>query len=494
MNKLFFERISNYLYTIVLTLIIFIGWYLRIRLFMLNPGLHHDEANLALNMIEYSYSEFFMPLERNQVCPPFFLIISKLIYNFVNFNYSARFSDMLLRVLPMLSGLAVLPFFAYLLSKLFKNKLLTLAGTLFLALNDSTVYYSCVFKQYSSEILVSLVLIFLAYNINFKDEKFFSNLVIFFIMGLSALLSFSSYFILTGIFLYLLYLYFKLNNRKQILSYIVAMCVPAFLIGLSIIIPFYTQSSKFMNEYWTGEFGLNFAEFIGVFFYNFLPESETKIFYAAVAVVISCGIMLKENLRLFFIIALPLILTFFVSYFGFYPAEMRLLLFIYPALIIIFLYIFSFIKILKNNFVNLFSCILIFIYLGFFIYNPPSTESFILKPDVARDVWEYFEKNYDNKTLVIFAGSKNSQIYYNKFFAINKYPYVFSDDTNWFEMYQNIPPGMYYIISDFSKSYNFYLKRKLLADTDILEYKIFISPWIRSKNKYGWYMKFIKSY
>ena len=108
--------------------------------------MHHDEANLALNMMGHSYLGFFIPLDRNQVCPPFFLIFSKLIYNLVKFNYNAEFSDMLLKFFPLVSGITTLFLFPVLLNSIFANKLLNILGTLFLALNKVAIFYSCVFN------------------------------------------------------------------------------------------------------------------------------------------------------------------------------------------------------------------------------------------------------------------------------------------------------------------------------------------------------------
>ena len=468
-----------------------LGFYLRIKLFLLNPGIHHDEANLALNMIEHSYFDLFKPLDRNQVCPPFFLIVSKFIYNLVNFNYCARFSDMLLKVFPLISGLAVVPLFTLFLDSIFHNKSLNILGTMFLALNKYAVYYSCVFKQYSLEMLVALVLMLIIYNIDLKNEKQKTNTIIFFLIGFVPLLSISSYFILAGVVFYLAYLYLK-TREKIYVEFILLVSLPALLLVFLIYYPAYALSRIAMYKYWTAELGLNFPQFIGAFFYKVFHKFKFNFLFLPITAVISMGIIIKNNLKLFFIMVFPFILTYLAGYFSFYLAEIRLLLFIFPILIVILLYLFSLVKFLNNGFATLIVCCFISLYLIIFINKSPSPDTFILKPDMAREVWEYFSATYDNSTPVIFAGSKNSQNYYNKFFVVKKSGYVFSDDINWSELYNAIPSGTYYIVSDLSKSYNLLLKKKLLADTKIIQYKFFISPWIKSKNKYGWYMKFTK--
>ncbi len=491
MSRVIINKASNIVYIVILFFVIMLGFYLRIKLFLLNPGIHHDEANLALNMIEHSYFDLFKPLDRNQVCPPFFLIVSKFIYNLVNFNYCARFSDMLLKVFPLISGLAVVPLFTLFLDSIFHNKSLNILGTMFLALNKYAVYYSCVFKQYSLEMLVALVLMLIIYNIDLKNEKQKTNTIIFFLIGFVPLLSISSYFILAGVVFYLAYLYLK-TREKIYVEFILLVSLPALLLVFLIYYPAYALSRIAMYKYWTAELGLNFPQFIGAFFYKVFHKFKFNFLFLPITAVISMGIIIKNNLKLFFIMVFPFILTYLAGYFSFYPAEIRLLLFIFPILIVILLYLFSLVKFLNNGFATLIVCCFISLYLIIFINKSPSPDIFILKPDMAREVWEYFSATYDNSTPVIFAGSKNSQNYYNKFFVVKKSGYVFSDDINWSELYNAIPSGTYYIVSDLSKSYNLLLKKKLLADTKIIQYKFFISPWIKSKNKYGWYMKFTK--
>lgn len=452
--------------------------------------MHHDEANLALNMMGHSYLGFFIPLDRNQVCPPFFLIFSKLIYNLVKFNYNAEFSDMLLKFFPLVSGITTLFLFPVLLNSIFANKLLNILGTLFLALNKVAIFYSCVFKQYSFEMLLAVILMNIVYNLKFNNENFYRNILIFLIIGFCPLFSYSSCFIIAGISFYLVYLFFTLK-KKEFLIYLSVMCIPLFFILLIVALPLYINTKSYMNAYWNKEFGLHFAEYIKIFFSQIFSESNFNFLYFGVAFVVFCAVMLKKNIKLFFIVAVPFIVTYLISYYSLYPAEDRLLLFIFPAFIINLFFIFSLFKFIKSDIINLILFIPVMFYLGFFISNPPALDDLILKPDVARDVWEYFEKIYDKKTVVIFAGSKNSQMYYSKFFPVKRSSYVL-DSTNWYELYNNISPGTYYIISDYSKSYNYLLKRRLLADTNILEYKFFISPWIKNKNKYGWYMKFEK--
>lgn len=111
-------------------LIFCIGLFFRLKLYFLNLSFHCDEANLALNLISRSYPELFQPLERLQVAPPFFLVLSKIFYQFAFFN--------LLRVFriyapPDTSGIrySAIPAFGFLLQRLLKINFVTVPECLY---------------------------------------------------------------------------------------------------------------------------------------------------------------------------------------------------------------------------------------------------------------------------------------------------------------------------------------------------------------------------
>ena len=125
--------------------------------------------------------------------------MSKIFYQFAFFNFTPRVSDLMLRLIPLVSGIAAIPAFGFLLQRLFKNKFITAAGMLILALAPSAVLYSCIFKQYSTELLVSILTLILFSKIDLKVRNFKP----FLLLGLMPFLSLSSFFVLAGGFCYL---------------------------------------------------------------------------------------------------------------------------------------------------------------------------------------------------------------------------------------------------------------------------------------------------
>ena len=85
--------------------ILLLGIALRIIVFLQNRSLFLDEANLALNYATKSFPDLFAQLDNRQYAPPFFSVVEKVnVLLFGVHEYS-------LRILPLLSGIALLYFF-----------------------------------------------------------------------------------------------------------------------------------------------------------------------------------------------------------------------------------------------------------------------------------------------------------------------------------------------------------------------------------------------
>lgn len=472
------KRIADINYYIFLVVTVLVGIFLRLKLYALDFGLHHDEANLALNLMNHSYLELFSALDRNQVAPALFMVLSKGIYSFVKLNYTASFSDHLLKFLPLCSGIIAMPAFICLLNRLFKDKIVNLIGAFGISFSVPLVFYSNVFKQYSIEVLVSIVILIVMLNLDFSNRK--KSIVTFAIIGLSPFMSLSSIFILIGIFLYLVYAYLKEKN-KNILYSIFALSVPI-LLFCSVILPQLLEKSyQQMFDFWQEAFNLSFSDYLLEFFYHFIKIDGKALVILPIYTIISCCLVLFKNKKLFFLTVLPFLLVYLAGYFYFYPLETRLVLFIYPSFLIILLFPITLLNLSKYYWVRCVFYILFVIFLMKCINTLPITETLILKPDYGLELWKDFYDSYDNETPVIFAGSINTQRYYVKFFPVKKEIKI----KNWQKQYEQIPKGTYYILSNYDKANNEELKNEILSKAEVYEYRI-------PEGNKGFYIKFKK--
>ena len=151
-------------YKLALISIFAAGILLRIFVYCRNISFWGDEASIALNLINKSYLELFKGLDYLQVAPPGFLILSKFILNIFNPKID-YIRDLLLRFFPFVfSCLSLLVFYKFSKNFIKDKKTLLFASTLF-AFNPCAILYAAQLKQYSLELLVSVVLMSLFYRI-----------------------------------------------------------------------------------------------------------------------------------------------------------------------------------------------------------------------------------------------------------------------------------------------------------------------------------------
>lgn len=85
-----------------ITVIIVFGIVLRLFAYFRGISFWGDEAALALNVLEHSYSALFKGLDYLQVAPPMFLVMSKILI-------IDNLRDFTLRLIPLVSGIAAIP-------------------------------------------------------------------------------------------------------------------------------------------------------------------------------------------------------------------------------------------------------------------------------------------------------------------------------------------------------------------------------------------------
>ena len=143
------------LYVVLMTMILLLGGYLRLNRFLLNRSLWLDEAYLALNIIERTPLELAGPLSYGQVAPIGFTVVVKLL------ALALGVREPVLRLIPLLSGLVSLPLF-YLVAKRWLPKGAALLAVILFAASDALGDYAAQFKQYSSDVAITLMLILVA--------------------------------------------------------------------------------------------------------------------------------------------------------------------------------------------------------------------------------------------------------------------------------------------------------------------------------------------
>lgn len=468
------DKKSFFYYNFVLIVICLLGVFLRIKLWFLNQDMHCDEANLALNMLEAGYLDLFKPLERLQVAPPGFLILSKLIYNIFKLHPTPWTSDFILRFVPLLSGVLSLPAFAYFLNSFTKNKIIVIVGTLFLAVNPAAISYSCIFKQYSTELLISIFMMIFYTHIDFIKNSFKKNAVWFILLGLTPLFSMTAYFIMPCGFIYL---FIKALQQKSIKKFLLGgliFSIPFFLNIIFILLPIYTAHYTGMENFWEYTLGYikNFNDYIKIFIkYEFRIYYKIYQYYIIVLFYLGSLIMLFKNFKSAFLVPFIIYITYLFSVYKGYPISERFLVFLVPFYITTIIYP---LILIPDAFIKRYKTLLCIFLLVFtyYCYKQIVDLRFIkIKQESSRAVWEYYIKNCDQSLPLIEGFSLNSNEYYKKLYNKN------NNIIHW-KKANDIPAGDYYIIiTRYSTSKNILLKDSFQETSNIklLEKHLFYS-------------------
>ena len=245
------EKFGKDTYYFLICLIFPLGIFLRIKLFIDSSAFEDDECRLAFTMLDKNIWQMFLPLGYAQSAPPIFLFFSKIIANI------SGYAEKALWLIPLSAGIASIFYFFKLLAAYFKNRLVILIGLYSFVVNTQLVAFSCTFKQYSTDVLVTIMCLYYLNKIdisNLSNKKIITLSIVLIILPL---ISLPSLFFIGGFLLINLIKYFR---NKPIMRKIIYVVLP-FTITLSVYYIFNLAPSKmdldlsFPNYWKTGLMG-----------------------------------------------------------------------------------------------------------------------------------------------------------------------------------------------------------------------------------------------
>lgn len=357
----------QYLKIILILAVIALGILLRSYIYFQKVSFFGDEGGLLLNLMEKNYLQLFLPLKYDQQAPPIFLILSKLIYERYGID------ELALRFIPFISSIFSLILFYFLCDKIFKNYLTKVVGLFLFAVNYNLIIYSLIFKQYSIEVLFSIILLLGVLTIDFKG---LSNKKFVFYTILSILIpwcSYSSVFLIASfVLIFLAYSIHSKNNVfiKRSIFYAVANF-------LNILVYYFTNlkgpcHSKILSTYWDNMYGFfpdTSEKIFAIMLYIFNVNTTLGRLLVLIAFCLGLYCLYRKNKFVLFSVLLPVGFTLFAGLIHVYPFAERLLLFLIPNFILIFVASLEYVSIRKW-----FSSLFIIILFAFY-YNSSSIYS-----------------------------------------------------------------------------------------------------------------------
>ena len=393
-----------------------------------NKSLWLDEACLALNIVSKSYMDLLNPLDYGQVSPIGFLFIEKFLFDIFGFG------EWVLRLFPFVCFFVSIYIFFNLNLKLFSSIKISLIACVFFSLNFTLINYASEVKQYSVDVLFSILIILSSLNI--KNTKTVSAFILHTCLGVVAiwfsniavivLLSCGIYDIYYGIF--------SSSKKSYNILFPIFLWITSFIFYYIFFISDHPHTSN-MTSYWTAHFMPNkiFSNEFNVFVYkktkmifSSLLNFKEKWIFGFILYVLGILLLLKEKkIKYLYLICFPIIIHLILSLFHLYPFYERFILYLIPLIIIPVSYSFKLVLSCfhKFNISKIIITLILLIY-TYELLNTPRIDEEEIKKSLSfinkyitnddhiyvyyssKPAFEFYKKNYlnVNKAKVIHFG------------------------------------------------------------------------------------------
>lgn len=463
--------------------IVLFGIVLRLAQYLYNRSLTEGEAALALNIVERSYGQLLKPLDYVQAAPVGFLILQKFISSIFGTNEYA------LRLSPLIAGVCALLLF-YIVAKKIIDKQAFIIGLILFVAGDHLIYFASEVKQYSSDVMIALLLIWLAILV-FKKKFDIRYVLLFgFIGGLCLWFSHPALFVLGASFItmFIYILYKKLYDKIIGLLISAVLSLSSFIINYLVILNDLSQSQNLVT-FWQKSFmplpptSLADLKWFGyVFLRTFkfpVGLSTYELFFAVLAFFWGLFYLLKYKKTYLMLVILPVCLTLLASGLQKYPFEGRLLLFLAPLMILIIAQGMSDIRSRLKKRSNTLGLALVFILLvqpvlmaGYHLFYPRA-------PEELRTTLDYVDANWQEDDMIyVYYASFNAFLYYqNRYDFKERYVQGIEARSDWSRYYYDIQKlkgnnRVWFVFSHIAMSYGVDEKRLFESYLDLLGEKI----------------------
>lgn len=320
-------------------LIISAGLVLRFIQFFANRSLWADEATLALNIVNRSFSELLQPLDYQQAAPIGFLMVEKLAVELFGKNEYA------LRLFPLVSGIASLFLFYELAKRCLSAKVLPIALILFATL-PPLIYYTSEVKQYGSDVVIALLACLIVVHLSRQKSLSPTQVALYGLLGaLLVWFSHPAVFVLAGTGLSTI-LYGWANHQQtniKRLLVIYSIWGLSFLAFYGLFLARLSSRDDLVTSFiGHGAFPASPLYVIpwllyafGKFFYNPLGFPLPLAIVGPVAFIAGCFSLYTKNRPVLLLLLSPLLTTLATALLQKYPFHERLVLFLTPFVLLL---------------------------------------------------------------------------------------------------------------------------------------------------------------
>ena len=402
----------------VIWVIILLGLTLRFVPYIENRSLWLDESSLALNIVNRSYSELLLPLDMDQGAPPGFLMIEKLSTQLLGENEYA------LRLFPLLCGLLSV-FVFYLLARQTLDKEVLLLGLFLFIVSTTSVYFASEVKQYASDVLISMLLIWFTIKQISKSPDI-KNLFLYAGAGIVAItFSHPSVFILASCGTTMIVSSIINKNNKKLFYYLAVSSIwLAFFVIIYLLHFRFLEQNNLLMKYWQNAF-MPFpptsTEDLKWFFLTSQQIFKNPMGYtigglASFFFILGGIYQWQKSKEIFFIFILPIFFALIASGLHKFPFAERLILFLQPVFLI---FIISGIYLMASSAKQ--NKLILYLIPILFIVGPMTlkTIAYVAKPErnEIKDILWDIKKDYQPGDIIIVESwaERAYRFYYEKF-------------------------------------------------------------------------------
>ena len=409
-------------------IIISSGIILRTSQYIFNRSLWLDELLLAENLIDRSILELLNPLGYNQGAPIGFLISTKIIAEILGYG------ELTLRLIPFISGVLSVPFFALLAKRFTDNRSTLIALILFITL-DQLIYYSSEVKQYSSDVLFTILLLITFTGM--KGNYALLHALLGTLVGAIAMLfSHPSVFVLAGIGVVFFIKYAILRQWRNLLW--ISITGISWLGIFFLLFNYFFQNleqNTYLSDFWKS--GMLSSPFLSLATLKWIFERLLSFFsdplgltFPILGLALGClgsYKLLSHNKKgEAWLLILPAFFTLFAASIQKYPFSGRLVLFLIPTILILVSTGVNALTEFKSRLVSLGLCLVMF---GALIFQPfYGAALHLLQPRTrqeTRPAIEYMAHNMlPSDSIYLYYPSTHAYNYYSKLIGLKTVPIV----------------------------------------------------------------------
>lgn len=434
------NKIKKNLYFIILSLIFVLAIFLRVKTYLFGRILWHDECSLAANILERNFWGFFQPLGYDQKAPAIFMMLNKV------FSYLG-ISELNLKFVSFVSGLGAVWIF-YLISKnMFKNKLSLVVANFLFAINYQLIYWSQKLKQYSFDVFLYLVGVFIFSKLDLSKIGYKKCLLFSFLSLVLILTSFPCAFVVGA---YIVYCLLNRADIKKLSCFVFPLWLTCLIYYLIFLNPSQKSWVSTYYKYW-GEGFVN-SNVTGIFAmfkenFNFFFTPNNFVLFGMILFIIGLILFIKNQNKTVSIILWSFPFLILASVMQIYPIWQRAALYLLPVSILFMVKPLDSVSKTKKikSFVIVALLVVCFAKYDFSYVKSFFNPNIFLKTDGLTVFPKLIERFDDKKdVLVINSTIKADFVYYSTIYKFHPkkvvlFPVYRYDKEHYYQLLNNLP-------------------------------------------------------